>query len=64
MGDGVSIKTNNVGWLKTVFRLLARWDARYTQRIALSELDSRLMEDTGIDWEDRRRECRKWFWQR
>jgi uncharacterized protein YjiS (DUF1127 family) len=64
MGDGVSIKTNNGCWLKTVFRLLAKWDARYMQRIALSELDSRLLEDTGIDWDDRRRECSKWFWQR
>lgn len=57
-------KPHNRNWLGRLFHRLARWDARYSQRIALSKLDARELEDTGIDYEQRRRECRKWFWEK
>jgi uncharacterized protein YjiS (DUF1127 family) len=57
-------KPHNGGWPGRLFRLLVQWDARYSQRIALLELDARLLEDAGIDYEQSRHECRKWFWEK
>lgn len=43
--------------------LLARWHDRYIQRLALAELDDRLLADIGISAEEARRECAQPFWR-
>ncbi|HWK69141.1 MAG TPA: DUF1127 domain-containing protein [Rhizobiaceae bacterium] len=43
--------------------LLARWYDRYHQRLALAELDDRLLADIGVSAEEARRECAQPFWR-
>ncbi|MGN7709674.1 DUF1127 domain-containing protein [Agrobacterium radiobacter] len=52
-----------VGIMLVPLHQLVRWIERAHQRRCLSELDNGLLADVGITPEDRRRECRKWFWQ-
>lgn len=39
------------------------WRARSRHRVALSRLDDRMLQDTGITHAQRARECAKSFWQ-
>lgn len=43
--------------------LLVRWYDRYLQRLALAELDERLLADIGVSPEEARRECAQPFWR-
>lgn len=43
--------------------LLVRWHDRYLQRLALAELDERLLADIGVSPEEARRECAQPFWR-
>lgn len=42
---------------------LRRWYARHRQRIALAELDQRLLADIGVSHQDAARETAKPFWR-
>lgn len=48
---------------RTGLMWLARCYGRYLQRIALADLDHRLLEDIGLTEKDVRRECEKPFWR-
>lgn len=41
---------------------LCCWWERYVQRVALAELDKRMLDDIGISEADRQIEVRKPFW--
>jgi uncharacterized protein YjiS (DUF1127 family) len=43
--------------------LVALWYDRYLQRLALAELDDRLLADIGVSPEEARRECAQPFWR-
>lgn len=43
--------------------LLVRWHDRYLQRLALAELDERLLADIGVSPEEARRERAQPFWR-
>jgi uncharacterized protein YjiS (DUF1127 family) len=43
--------------------VLTKWLMRKRTRRHLSNLDSNLLSDVGLDKRDRARECAKWFWQ-
>jgi uncharacterized protein YjiS (DUF1127 family) len=50
--------------LKTVCLTVGTWWRRSRTRIALREVDSRLVADIDRTEVERQRECAKWFWQR
>lgn len=54
-------------WMRRLPRLagslLALWYDRYLQRLALAELDDRLLADIGVAPEEARRECAQPFWR-
>ena len=43
--------------------VLVGWQARHDQRVALSELDDRLLRDIGVDARRARVEAAKPFWR-
>lgn len=43
--------------------VLVAWQARHDQRIALSELDDRLLKDIGVNRVRARHEAAKPFWR-
>ena len=49
-------------WLSPLASLIT-WHRRHRTRRQLCELDSRQIEDVGIDPSARRAEIAKWFWQ-
>jgi uncharacterized protein YjiS (DUF1127 family) len=49
-------------WLSLLAPLVI-WHHRHRTRLQLRELDSRQLEDVGIEPSARRAEIAKWFWQ-
>lgn len=43
--------------------LVACWYDRYLERLALAELDERLLADIGVSPEEARHECAQRFWR-
>lgn len=43
--------------------VVACWYDRYLQRLALAELDERLLADIGVSPEEARHECAQPFWR-
>ena len=50
------------GAVSAAIALLATWQDRWMQRRNLSQLDSRMLRDIGLDPYEARREARKPFW--
>ena len=50
-------------WWLSFLAPLINWHHRHRTRRQLGELDSRQLEDVGIDPSVRRAEIAKWFWQ-
>jgi uncharacterized protein YjiS (DUF1127 family) len=56
-------KSNKESMFAALTRLVGLWLARSSERRTLTELEPFRLDDIGIGEAERRRECRKRFWE-
>ncbi len=49
--------------LASPWKILAAWAARREERLALSRLSTKMLQDIGVSARDADEECKKPFWQ-